>query len=118
MYKVLVVDDNRDILSVVELMLKMHDYTVKTVHRWEEITQSVSGFMPDLILLDISLSGADGRDICRAIKDSDDTKHIPVILFTAHHDLGSTFEECLADGLVTKPFSKAYLLETIRRKLS
>ena len=118
MCKILVVDDNRDILTVVELLLRMHKYKVKTIYRWEEITQSISVFLPDLILLDVSLSGADGRDICKDLKNKTETKHIPIILFTANHNLGHTVKECLANGLVTKPFNQATLLDIIKENLN
>lgn len=118
MNKILVVDDNHDILDIVKLMLKMHSYQVKTISRWEEIPQSIRSFLPDLILLDISLSGADGRDICKELKNSNETKDIPVILFTAHHHLRNCVHECLADGFVTKPFRKSDLLDMIETNLS
>ncbi len=118
MHKILVVDDNQDILDVVGLILKMDNYEVKTIYNWEEIPQSIRAFLPDLILLDISLSGADGRDICKGLKKSENTRNIPVILFTAHHHLANSFNECLANGLITKPFSKDDLLEIIKTNLS
>ena len=118
MNKILVVDDDTDILTVVEILLKMNNFSVQTISKWEEIPNSISNFSPDLILLDVALGGADGRDICKGLKKSDATQHIPVILFSAHYNLVNNIKDCMADGLITKPFETSYLLETIRKNIA
>ena len=118
MKKVLIVDDDQDILTVVEMLLSMNNYSVKAISRWQEIDSTIKSFCPDLILLYVALSGADGREICRHLKKSDETHNIPVILFSAHYDLANNIRECMADGLVTKPFERSYLLETIRKNIA
>jgi len=118
MNKILVVDDDTDILTVVEILLKMNHFSVRTISKWEEITATITSFSPDLILLDVALGGADGREICKQLKKSDQTRHIPVILFSAHFDLVNNIKEYLADGLITKPFETSYLLETIRKNIA
>jgi len=52
-----------------------------------KIAPVIHSFEPDLILLDVSLSGADGRDICHDLKEGNDTKHIPVVLISAYYNL-------------------------------
>ena len=118
MNKILVLDDDIDILTVVQLLLSMHNYIVKAISKWQEVTSSIISFSPDLILLDVALSGADGRDICRKIKQSNETQHIPIILFSAHYDLASDTRGCMANGFVAKPFETSYLLETIRKNIT
>jgi DNA-binding response OmpR family regulator len=118
MSKILVVDDDEDILTVVEIVLNMNNFTVRATSKWEGITTIVHNFSPDLILLDVALRGADGREICRQLKKSNETQHIPVILFSAHYDLVNNINECMANGLITKPFETAYLLETIRKNIA
>ena len=118
MNKILVVDDDADILAVVKIILSINNFVVKTISRWEDISHSIQNFTPDLILLDVALGGADGREICRALKKSADTKHIPIILFSAQYDLANNMEGCAANGLVAKPFETSYLLETIRRNIA
>jgi DNA-binding response OmpR family regulator len=117
MNKILVVDDDTDILTVVDIVLRMNNFTVKTISRWEDISQAIQTFSPDLILLDVALGGADGREICTQLKKSGETQHIPVILFSAHYDLVNNINGCMANGLVTKPFETSYLLETIRKNI-
>jgi DNA-binding response OmpR family regulator len=118
MSKILVVDDDTDILTVVEILLKMNHFSVRTISRWEDIHDTINNFSPDLILLDVALGGADGRQICKQLKIADETRHIPVILFSAHYDLLNNIKEYLADGLITKPFETSYLLETIRKNIA
>jgi DNA-binding response OmpR family regulator len=118
MKKVLIVDDDIDILTVVQMLLKMNNYTVAAISKWQDVPKTIENFSPDLILLDVALSGADGRDICKRLKKSNDTQSIPVILFSAHLDLASDTCGCMADGLITKPFETSYLLDTIRKNIA
>jgi len=118
MNKILVVDDDTDILTVVEIVLSMNNYSVKAISRWEDIPHTIENFSPDLILLDVALGGADGREICRQLKNSGETQHIPVILFSAQYDLVNNIKGCMANGLVTKPFETSFLLETIRKNIA
>ena len=118
MNKILVVDDDADILAVVEIVLSMNNFSVKTISHWEDISDSIQSYSPDLILLDVALGGADGRAICTALKKSVSTKHIPVILFSAQYDLVNNMQGCMANGMVAKPFETSFLLETIRKNIA
>lgn len=69
MKKVLVVDDDESILEAVSLVLES-EYTVKTIVKGEEVYKEVEGFKPDIILLDVLMSGSDGRVICKNLKEN------------------------------------------------
>src|SRR5688572_4078005 len=84
MSRILVVDDNHDILQVMLLLLRTRGYTVEITPKGEEITSKINSFSPDLILMDVYLGGWDGRDICKKLKGSEETKDIPVIMFSAY----------------------------------
>ena len=114
MNKILVVDDDTDILGLVKILLHSNNYDVKAISRWEEIDTSIHNFKPDLVLLDVSLGGADGREICKSIKAAKETKHLPVILFSANPEMGKFIEDCSAQSFIPKPFELKYLLSTIR----
>jgi DNA-binding response OmpR family regulator len=118
MNKILVVDDDTDILELVEIMLNSNHYDVKAISRWEEINTSIHTFKPDLVLLDVSLGGADGREICKRIKAAKETQHLPVILFSANPEMGKYIEECSAQSFISKPFEIQYLLSTIKHFLN
>jgi len=118
MNKVLVVDDDKEILSLVEVILGMHNFEVETVSNWEKIDNCIIRFKPDLILLDISLGGADGRDICRKLKQTKETEDLPVILFSANTSMENDIQACHAQDFIAKPFELTHLVNTIRTHLN
>lgn len=117
MKKILVVDDDNDILTLVQMVLSMNNFTVEAISKWEDIDDRINNFLPGLILLDVSLRGANGHDICRKLKSQDETKHIPVVLFSAHADVANTYKECNAQGFIAKPFELSHLIETVNSNI-
>lgn len=118
MSKILVVDDDHDILEVVNIVLSMNGHMVRTIFRAEDIDHTIEKFSPELILLDVALGSADGRTICKRLKNSNKTRNIPVLLFSAHYDLVNNIQECNANGLITKPFDTTNLLETVKKNIA
>ena len=117
MKKILVVDDDVDILNVVQLVLDANGFEVVAIPNWQHINTHVDEFKPDLILLDVSLGTQDGRNICKQLKSNHNTKHIPVILFSANHNIEKSLSECLADNFISKPFDINDLVEGINSQL-
>jgi CheY-like chemotaxis protein len=115
--KILVVDDSAAILDVVTLALEMADCEVST-SLTGACFQQMEHNLPDLILLDVLLSGEDGGEICRRLKSDEQTRHIPVILISAHVGLVETAEECGADGLLVKPFRLSELRVMVNKYLA
>jgi DNA-binding response OmpR family regulator len=113
MKKILVVDDDVDILTLVKMALTMKGFIVEAIARWEELSNSIMQFKPQLILLDVSLNGADGRDLCKKIKEAEETNHIPVVLFSANSNMGTYIHECHAEAFIAKPFELADLVGTV-----
>jgi DNA-binding response OmpR family regulator len=118
MNKILVVDDDLDILSLVQAILGMNNFTVEAISRWEDIGSKMAEFKPNLVLLDVMLAGADGRDICKNLQTQKETKDIPVILFSANPEMGKYIKDCMAKDFVAKPFEMAQLLKTVRTYLN
>ena len=118
MKKILVVDDDSDILYVVDLILSHHKFIVQTTSTWAVISKTIENFTPDLILLDIDLNGADGGDICKQLKQSKETQQVPVILFSCYNMPEKYFKECNAQGFLTKPFEPSALVKIIRDNLN
>lgn len=118
MAKVLVVDDDKDILELVEILLTINRFTVKTTLRGSEASQIVKTFMPDVILLDVQLGGLDGRIICKQIKSDASSKHIPIILFSATPGIATTYPECEAIDFLAKPFDAHELIKKIEKHIS
>jgi CheY-like chemotaxis protein len=73
---------------------------------------------PDLLLLDIWMSGLDGREICKALKLQDHTKHIPIILVSANRDTEQIAHDAGADDFLNKPFDMDDLLRKVAERVS
>lgn len=114
MCKVLVVDDDKDLLSVLKIMLTFNGLLVNEASGKEECYQSLGEEKPNVILLDINLGNSDGRDICKDLKSKNKTKDIPVILFSANHNMGDTISESKADGFIEKPFEMEDLVTKLK----
>lgn len=116
MNKLLIIDDDEDISAMLFLLLRK-DYEVAVVTKSEDIFPKIKGFQPDIILLDVYLTGYDGRVICKQLKFHPDSKHIPVIMVSAHDDVSETVEQYGANDFIQKPFDADSLLSKINNLL-
>ncbi len=117
MKRVLIVDDNTDILWVVETILKRYGFDVMTTLRGEEVLSKTRKFSPQLILLDVFLSGVDGIEVCNSLKSTPETKDIPIIMFSAHTNFSDLKKFCKADDFVAKPFDTNELVKKINHQI-
>jgi two-component system, OmpR family, alkaline phosphatase synthesis response regulator PhoP len=115
MKKILIVDDDPDIVEVVGLILKRNGFTVYTHNSGLGVPEMVKKIAPDLILLDIRLPGKFGTYICKELKST--SKYPPILLFSAHEKEGEAFAICKADGFIQKPFDAKHLIEIINSHL-
>ena len=113
--KILVVDDELDILEFLQVILEEEGYVVLTSQKGEYLEQLHNGGLPDLILLDVLLSGKDGREIVKYLKQQDETKDIPVIMFSAHPSAEQTAREAGAEDFIAKPFEIDELLAKVAK---
>ncbi len=124
MNKVLIVDDEVDVCQTLFAILSEKGFIVKTVNSQEEIFDSITSLKPDIILLDVRLNGADGRNICKGLKNHFQTKHIPIILISGDSSLLESAKECKAEAFMPKPIESDNLIQMInhhsysRRKLA
>ena len=112
--KVFILDDDRDILDSMKMVLEFKGYQVHTSAHAENLN-SISEKNPDLILIDLWMSGIDGSDICRQLKDNVQTKHIPVVIISANANIKELSYNCRADGYISKPFEIDELISTVQR---
>lgn len=117
MPRILVVDDDIDILSVMEVLFSMKGFDVEVTAKGENTFPKINSFKPDLILLDVLISGYDGRTICRQLKDDENTRHIPVIMFSAHPGAAAAISDYGADDFIAKPFDVAHLMKKVNAQL-
>jgi two-component system, OmpR family, alkaline phosphatase synthesis response regulator PhoP len=117
--RILVVDDEEDILELVRYNLTKDGYKVTCVASGEAALASAKDQVPDLVVLDLMLPGVDGLDVCRALKADAKTAHVPIVMLTAKGEEADivTGLELGADDYMTKPFSPRVLLARIRSVL-
>ncbi|MCC7159546.1 MAG: response regulator transcription factor [Ignavibacteria bacterium] len=117
--KILVVDDEKDILELIDYNLTKNGYRVKTASSGEEALDLVKDNDYDLIILDLMLPGVDGFDITKIIKADKQKANIPIVMVTAKADEADKVAglEIGADHYVTKPFSPRELLAIVKATL-
>ena len=117
--RILVVDDEPDILDLVQYNLSKAQYDVVGVVSGEEALAQVRITPPDLIVLDLMLPGVDGLEVCKALKRDAHTAAIPIVILTARGEEADIVAglELGADDYLTKPFSPRVLLARIRAVL-
>ncbi len=114
---ILVVDDEQDILEFLQELLEMKGYSVAITDKAEHIEKQLDENPPDLIILDVLLPGRDGREIVRGLKSREETRHVPVIMFSAYPDAETTSLAAGADDFLVKPFGVKKLLAIIARHI-
>ena len=115
--KILIVDDDCGIVDALTLILEDEGFETESTCQNKEIYEKISSLLPDIILLDVLISGVDGRDICKKLKDDIKTKNIPIIMLSAHPSAKQTVLNCGADYFIPKPFEVEELMETIQSTL-
>jgi two-component system, OmpR family, response regulator VicR len=120
MTKIMVVDDEPDLVEVVKLILESDGYIVITAGGGEEALDKIEKEKPDLVLLDIIMPRMDGWEVFSRIKSNPKTHETPVIMLTAKDqriDKLIGLHVVRVDDYITKPFGRAELLERIKRVL-
>ena len=114
--KILVVEDEEDILELISYNLNREGYRVSTATTGEEGLRLAMRDKPDLIVLDLMLPGIDGIEVCRRLKADPQVRFIPVVMVTAKGEEADvvTGLELGADDYLTKPFSPKVLVARLR----
>lgn len=117
--KILIVDDEEDILELLKYNLSREGYKVSCAASGEETLRAVRSGIPDLIILDLMLPGIDGLEVARQLKNDMKTRDVPIVMLTAKGEEADivTGLELGADDYITKPFSPRVLLARVRAAL-
>ncbi len=117
--KILVVDDEKDIIELVRYNLEKEGFAVISATDGEEALKLVSEKEPEMVILDLMLPGIDGLDVCRELKRNDKTSSIQVIMLTAKGEESDIVVglELGADDYITKPFSPRVLIARVKAVL-
>ena len=118
--EILVVEDNRQNLELVEFLLEDAGFSVRAARAADEMRRQLDHGLPDLVLMDIQLPGVDGLDLVREIRQRADARHLPVLALTAHAMRGDRerFLEAGFDGYIAKPIEVAGFAGEIARHLA
>ena len=111
--KILIVDDSKDILEGMKMFLEIKKYIVKTVFDASKRSEDIKEVNPEVLILDIYLSGLDGRELCKDLKTSTKNRLLKIILFSAATQALEDYKSYGADAYLEKPFG----LEEIYAKI-
>ncbi len=122
--KIYIIDDDHDIVESTKIILEASGYEVKTAFTIEEGASFIENELPDMVILDVMFPGnqSAGFDFCRDLRAKNETKEIPIIMFTAvnskfsfKHDLEDDWLP--ADEFLEKPVNPSDLLKKINKHL-
>ncbi|HEX6689675.1 MAG TPA: response regulator [Burkholderiales bacterium] len=114
--KVLIADDEPNIVTSLEFLMRKCDYEVRVARDGDEALRVAQDWLPDVLLLDVAMPRCDGFEVCRRIRDNPQTHGVRIVMLTAH-GRGAEVERGLAlgaDAYVTKPFSNKELVAKVR----
>ena len=111
--KIVLIDDDEDILDVIQYILVDEGYNVAVYDNLQPLEKIIEQ-QPCVILLDNKLANAYSNTLCLALKSNYRTKHIPVILMSAAEDLEQIAKACNADAFLNKPFELKEFIKLVK----
>lgn len=118
MKRILILDDEPDIVEVVILILTEEGYEMKGIGSGADLFSTIDSFKPDLILLDMMLGAYDGRTLCTEVKENELTKHLPIIMISASHDIRNLDKKhAKPNDFISKPFDIDVLAKSVKKQL-
>ncbi|HTK19919.1 MAG TPA: response regulator [Mucilaginibacter sp.] len=116
--RVLVLDDNQDILDVVQETLSYEKFEVKSTGESDQVMPLVKEFKPHLIILDYRVAGTNGGEVCQQIKSHPEFNNIPVIIFSAYISHQDEIMAYGCDAIINKPFDLVELIDKVNDLIS
>ena len=114
---ILLVDDDKDICIMVEAILKFAGHKVQSCSTPDQLPALLDSTHPRLLLMDMLLSGTDGRDVCRQLKAQPELHNIKIMMMSAHPDADKSCREAGADDFIAKPFDMDYFIARVNKQL-
>ena len=115
MKKILIYDDDLEILQLCKAILASRKFIVSTLSRCENILTDIETIQPDLILMDLWIPDIGGEKAVGFAKQHEHTKHTPILLFSANADIKEISVRVNANGYLEKPFSISTFIDTIQK---
>jgi CheY-like chemotaxis protein len=116
--RVLILDDDIDILQICTIVLKKKGFDVQTLNNSSQVVSQVRGYQPDVILMDNWIPGPGGIEATRLLKQDPATHDIPVIFFSANSNVTQLAREARADYFLQKPFDITELEGIVQMAIS
>lgn len=116
--KILLLDDNKDLLLIVQIILKSQGYEVVQSACVVEALQKIKIHQPLLILMDVFIKEEDGRELCSQLKNDPESSHIKIILMSGIETENANLHFIGADDFIPKPFDYDDLLERVNRQMN
>jgi DNA-binding response OmpR family regulator len=116
--RILVLDDNHDILDIVHETLSYEQFEVQSTSRADVVIPLMEKFVPDLIILDYRVSGTNGGELCLQIKSHPNFKNTPVIIFSAYINHDDELFAYGCDAIINKPFDLNELVTKVNTLLN
>ncbi|WP_026934339.1 response regulator [Christiangramia echinicola] len=113
MAKILIVDDDHTIGLMLKDILEFSDHVITVSQEPRKTKENILENEIELILLDKLISGVDGTDVCKSLKEDDDVAHVPVIMMSALHNVDEICKDAGAVDFLSKPFD----METLNSKI-
>lgn len=118
MVKVLLIDDDEDLLEMMTLMLRSNGMDVISLNDGTMLYRALAERLPDILIMDVFLGNSDGRVLCRSLKESKEYTGFPVFLYSAGDLLQASVTDSKADQFFRKPFEMSQLIDRIYKSVS
>jgi DNA-binding response OmpR family regulator len=115
-FKILIIDDEKDFVDLIKLILEKNEYIVSVAYDGEEGVNKILAEVPDLVVLDLNIPKLNGYEVCRKVREKYSFTDVAVLMLTVRtleQDYISGFS-CGSDDYMTKPFEPKELLARIR----
>jgi two-component system alkaline phosphatase synthesis response regulator PhoP len=116
--KILIVEDSENILEMLAMMLSFQDWEPIKLNNLNDFIDTVTSVVPDVILMDMLLSGKNGCDACRELKSNEKLSKIPIVMMSAHPEAKKETDAAGADYFVSKPFEMEDLIATVEKAIT
>jgi DNA-binding response OmpR family regulator len=111
--RILVLDDNQDILEVVNEVLSYENFEVHTTSTSQNILEVAQNYHPDLVILDYLLQDGNGGEICKRLKADEKLGNVPVIIFSAYINRDVDYPSFGCEAVIPKPFDLSELIDKV-----
>ncbi|MEE1883809.1 response regulator [Pedobacter flavus] len=119
MNRILIIDDDKDVLDTLSLILEIGGYDILGLLEVDSLNENIKTFKPDLIVLDVVLGNIDGRSICNQLKQNPVTKSIPILMMSGLLEMKKVNENTIGpDDFISKPFEMENFVSKVTKLIA